>query len=224
MIEEEYRPEDKASIKKKYKVFQTLASMIRQRGYFEANPPILLEDEPFELFEAKYRTDVLPQRVVCFKKEDETDKMVIQFYTKQTALNYEDAKKYIGELSNRQVKRLIMVFPTDPFATKPQVVEKKARFFIDQVNSIQTYSFELFGEDDLVYDVTKHELVPQHIILNDKEKELLLKKYGMVDNQLPRILQSDPIARFLGLHHGDVVKIIRKSETAGLYVTYRIAI
>ncbi|CAD8091010.1 unnamed protein product [Paramecium primaurelia] len=224
MIEEEYRPEDKASIKKKYKVFQTLASMIRQRGYFESTPVILVEDESFELFEAKYRTQTLPQSIVCFKREDETDKLLIIFYTKQAALSFEEAKKYVQDFTNRQVKSIIMVFPTDPFATKPQIVDKKARLFIDQVNSTQTYSFELFGEDDLVYDVTKHELVPQHIILNDNEKELLLKKYGLVDNQLPRILQSDPIARFLGLHHGDVVKIIRKSETAGLYVTYRIAI
>ncbi|CAD8203226.1 unnamed protein product [Paramecium octaurelia] len=223
MIEEEYRPEDKASFKKKYKVFQTLASMIRQRGYFESTPAKLVEDESFEIFESKYR-DNLPEKIVCFKREDETDKLLIIFYTKQAALTLDEAKKIVQDFSNKQVKRLIMLFPTDPFATKPQVVDKKARTFIDQVNSLQNYSFELFGEDDLVYDVTKHELVPQHIILNEREKELLLKKYGLVDNQLPRILQSDPIARFLGLHHGDVVKIIRKSETAGLYVTYRIAI
>ncbi|CAD8119474.1 unnamed protein product [Paramecium sonneborni] len=223
MIEEEYRPEEKASIKKKYKVFQTLASMIRQRGFIEPTK-ILDEDESWEQFEAKYRTDALPNRIICFKREDETDKLLIIFYTKQAALTLDDAKKIIVDFTNHQIKRLIMVFPTDPFATKPQIVDKKARLFIDQVNSIQTYSFELFGEDDLVYDVTKHELVPQHIILNEKEKELLQRKYGLVDNQLPRILQSDPIAKFLGLHHGDVVKIIRKSETAGLYVTYRIAI
>lgn len=74
------------------------------------------------------------------------------------------------------------------------------------------------------FDITKHDMVPKHDLLGEKERDEVMKKFGITLRQLPRIVDSDPMVKILNAKIGDVVKITRKSETAGEAEYYRVVI
>jgi DNA-directed RNA polymerase subunit H len=74
------------------------------------------------------------------------------------------------------------------------------------------------------FNVLEHELVPDHILLSEDETQEILKKYHIARGQLPKIKTSDVVVKQIGAKPDDVIKIIRKSLTAGKAISYRLVI
>jgi DNA-directed RNA polymerase I, II, and III subunit RPABC1 len=82
--------------------------------------------------------------------------------------------------------------------------------------------YEIFSMKNLMFNITHHEIVPKHILMNQDEVDMILKQYQTTRAQLPKLLTTDPVAKYYGMKAGDVCKIIRQSPMTGESYYYRI--
>jgi DNA-directed RNA polymerase subunit H len=82
---------------------------------------------------------------------------------------------------------------------------------------------QIFHTAELQFDITTHRKVPPHRILSAEERAAFLQKKHIRDpaTQMPLIDSQDKMARWIGAKPGDIVEILRKSETAGSTPYYR---
>ncbi|MGQ9468427.1 MAG: DNA-directed RNA polymerase subunit H [Nitrososphaerales archaeon] len=80
---------------------------------------------------------------------------------------------------------------------------------------------EKSSEKELRVKITEHAFVPKHEILTPEEVKEVLKRYNAKLEHFPYILSTDPVVKEIGAKPGDLIKIIRKSETAGETVYFR---
>ena len=106
--------------------------------------------------------------------------------------------------------RFIVVLASQP-------TSQTLRLF-DQYSSV----LQVFYTKELTYNPLRHELVPKHRILSDKEKQAIMEEYRIEKpRHMPLIDNSDVICRWLGVRPGDVVEITRHNDSSGAYLYYR---
>ena len=76
----------------------------------------------------------------------------------------------------------------------------------------------------MTFKLLDHESVPYHEIIGEDEVAELMAKFAIDKEQLPKIRFDDPIVLEIGAKIGDVIKIMRKSQTADESAYYRLVI
>lgn len=72
-------------------------------------------------------------------------------------------------------------------------------------------------------DVSRHKLVPEHVVLDEEEVEALLAEYSIERTDLPKLKKRDPAIPD-DAAVGDVIKIIRDSRTTDRAIVYRLVV
>eukprot|EP00741_Cyanophora_paradoxa_P023400 tig00021582_g22606.t1 len=197
---------------KLHRVRKTIMQMLNDRGYLVSKSDL---DMTLDEFQNQY--SAAPSRdamtIMVQKKDDPTDQIFV-FFPDDEKVGVKPIRKYVDRMRDESVSRAIIVVRGGMTAFARQAVSELAPKIM----------MEQFSEQELLVNITEHVLVPKHILLTAEEKKALLVRYKLKDTQLPRIQVTDPVARYYGMQRGQVVKIIRPSETAGRYVTYRFVV
>ena len=198
---------------KLFRIRKTVCKMLNARGYLVAQAELDRDKDSFtEEFGEDPRRDAL---TLQFDLREDPTQHIFVFFPDEEKVGVKTIKEYAKRMKDEQVNRAIIVVQQSltPFARQSLLECQAQKFYIEQ-----------FQEAELLVNITDHVLVPEHILLSDEQKRVLLDRYKVRDTQLPRIQMHDPVARYFGMRRGQVVRIIRPSETAGRYVTYRLCV
>jgi DNA-directed RNA polymerase subunit H (RpoH/RPB5) len=85
--------------------------------------------------------------------------------------------------------------------------------------------FEIFELSYFMINIIKYFMQPEKIIiLSEEEKKQLLKDYNCKLKDLPKITKNDPLTQYFNLKVDDVLKMVRNTDSSGIYVSYRVVV
>ncbi|KAL3315820.1 DNA-directed RNA polymerases I, II, and III subunit RPABC1 [Cichlidogyrus casuarinus] len=198
---------------KLWRIKRTVLKMCKDRGYLVISKELEQSLEDF-----KQMVGNPPERkhmLMVVNHEDDPADMLYVFFPDEEKVNMKTIRAYLNQMQNDGTHKAILVL-------QEKGLTPSAKTAIAELS--HKYTLECFFEGELMVNITEHQLVPEHTILTQEEKKTLLETYRLKESQLPKMQASDPVSRYYGLKRGQVVRITRPSETAGLYITYRIVI
>lgn len=192
-----------------WRVRKTTLEMLEDRGFVISGEDKNLQYEDFvnRLEEnaidivAKYGTSDVKMAYVSFVLEGKS-------FSKKDLVNL---KALIDEDYATKEISVIVVVQDKP---TPQIAK--------ELLNDEYKNYEVFLMKNLMFNITHHEIVPKHILLSEEEANRVMEVFQAKKVQLPRLMTTDPVARYYGMKVGDVCKIIRQSPMTGESYYYRV--
>ncbi len=151
----------------------------------------------------KYKYIKEEDNIMLFSKNNKS--FICLFLIMFDKLDVSNVKNIINTLNNKNLNHAIIIYKTDTTSYAKKIINNIKKEFV----------IETFFEKNLLYDITKHRLVPKHIELSNEESKKFIKDYG---KKFPVILKTDPICKYYNFKKGNIIKIIRNNN----YIIYRI--
>lgn len=190
-----------------YKARKTVLEMITDRGYTVPD----IEKISFEIFIQKYDNKNIDIYI------DDTAKLK-QFYV----YFHNDSKSFSkSELKN--IIQKVMNQYNNPEIGLILILKEKENSAVSKELTKDMYkNVEIFIKKNMLFNISHHTFVPKHILLTEEEEKEVLEKYNTTKSKFPKLLSTDPMAKYYNMKSDQICKIIRKSPEVGEAITYRI--
>ena len=210
-----------------YRIYSTIHEMLNDRNFTPVVPMMtknewisqyigLLSDlqNPDEEFEA---FDLIDSLSLFFTSNvNKHNKLIVYFHPFDSKLAQKDINFIHHKMSEENIKHLIIV------------ANNKATPKVSNVLKLLGHGAQIFSEEELMFNMTKCQLVPKHTKVDNGEKERLLNTYAkMPDGKLhpeifPAIFITDPVVKYYNFKIDDIIKIERPRKDGYYDITYRI--
>jgi DNA-directed RNA polymerase I, II, and III subunit RPABC1 len=197
-----------------YRSRKTVLSLLARRGYNVV---------PFERFsprEVELMANAKGSLDFRAEKESEDDKQICHVLYYMTRFNRNKMMSFIDELklSEEEISNSEFIIMLNDEVTDAHHVAALKHFI---TRKIRVYFFNIYR---LVNNPLDHEIQPKfEVVPQEKHAKLLEALHCDSKGKLPIMrYHADVITRCLGIAPGDIIKIIRPSETIGESVVYQV--
>jgi DNA-directed RNA polymerase subunit H (RpoH/RPB5) len=138
--------------------------------------------------------------LLCTCRDERREPMAV-FLTDEPKVGVKSVRKLREDAQRAGTKHILFGCPDGltPFATKELKEDDGSEVVV-----------EVFRKAELAFCLARHTLVPPHQLLSGQERKELLAHLGCKASALPKLKESDPVARYFRFPTGSVVRIDRR--------------
>lgn len=162
------------------------------------------------------------QNSKLYKADVDNVRIIINFDESLNLKSVKSDHKNLMQSDSNHIDYFIIILNDDNARTSKGKINALSKWFDSE---LPNKKYEIFYVKELLFNISKHCLVPTHELINNDEIQKVKEKYSLDDtSKLPWIRVNDPMSRFIGANTNDVIKITRHNKDSGNYLLYRYCI
>lgn len=190
-----------------YKVRNTVLEMIADRG-ITVLPTLHISFEEFiQLYEVKNLD-------IYIFDEEKNKKFYIHFFN--------DTKSFSKNNLKDLMKKLLDIYEDETMHVILLLRDKENSMVTRELQKSIYMNVEIFYQPYMVINITRHDFQPIFHLMTKDEEDEFLQKYNITKGKAPKMLKTDPVAKYYGAKPDQVFKITRRSGVSGEVNYYRV--